>query len=202
MKLSEQQIDHLRKIIDEGGIDIPSLKDDVLDHVCCVVEIKMTRGKKFDEAVHESVYELAPNGLEEIQNETVFLLNSNKIMVMKKVMYFIGMLSAMAFVGGWAFRILHMPGSDELMGYGFLGFMFIFLPMVAIDYFKVNIHRALSERLKFWLGFISGIIIAISTIFKFLHLQGTSELFMAGVALFVFGFLPFLFFTMYKKSIS
>ena len=121
---------------------------------------------------------------------------------MKKVMYVIGLLSAMAFVAGWSFRILHLPGAEELLGYGFLGFVFIFLPMIAIDYFKVKIHRALSEKLKFWLGFSSGIILAISTIFKFLHLQGTSLLFVIGMGLFIFGFLPFLFFTMYKKSIA
>jgi hypothetical protein len=202
LKLSSEQIENIKGIIDHGGITMQSLKDDVLDHLCCVIEIKISRGKSFDEAVSESVHELAPNGLEEIQHETVFLLNSNKIILMKKVMYFIGLLATMAFVAGWSFRILHLPGADQLMGYGFLGFVFIFLPMIAMDYFKVNIHRALTEKLKFWLGFSSGVVIAISTIFKFLHLQGTTTLFVMGMVLFIFGFLPFLFFTMYKKSVA
>ncbi len=202
MKLSNQQIDHVRKLIDAGGITIQSLKDDVLDHLCCVVEIKMTQGKTFDEAVHESVYELAPNGLEEIQNETIFLLNSNKIIAMKRIMYFIGMLSAMSFVLGWTFGMLHWLGATELSVGGFLGFVLIFIPLYTIDYFKVKIQRALSEKLRLIFGISSALLVAASVIFKLLHLSGADLLLLSGAGLFVFGFLPFLFFTMYKKSIA
>lgn len=202
MKLSSEQIGIIQERVESSNIGIQTLKDDIIDHLCCVVEDQLGKGKNFETSLEGAIHELAPDGFDEIQRETIFLLNSNKIIVMKKAMYLIGLISAMAFVTGWAFGILHMPGRDELTGFGFLGFVFIFLPMVALDYFKLRIHRALSERLKFWLGFISGIIIAISTIFKFLHLQGTSLLFIIGTGLFVFGFLPFLFFNMYKKSVS
>jgi len=90
MRLSVDQIEHIRKNIDQSAITIESLRDDVLDHLCCAVEIKMERGKVFETSVREALRELAPDGLDEIQNETIFLLNSNKIIVMKKVMYSIG----------------------------------------------------------------------------------------------------------------
>lgn len=202
MKLSSDQIAIIRKYVDQSTISIDSLKDDVLDHLCCVVEIKMERGKSFNNAVHEGLIELAPDGLDEIQRETLFLLDSTKIIFMKKVMYGIGLLSAMAFVLGWAFGIMHLPGATELSIYGFLTFVFIFLPMLAIDHYKVNIRWALSDKLKFSLGLASGIIVATSVLFKLMHLSGAQELLIIGTFLFVFGFLPFLFFTMYKKSIS
>lgn len=204
MKLSTEQVDSIRKDVDQGGIQIESLKEDVLDHFCCVVEVKMERGKLFEGAVREAILELAPNGLEELQYETVFFLNSTKIIFMKKVMYAIGLISAMAFVSGWAFGILHLPGTTELSIYGFLGFTFVFLPLLTIDYYKVNIRRALTEKLRFALGLLSGIMVALSVVFKMLQLPTLLPIFffIAGSGLFVFGFLPFWFFSLYKKSVS
>ena len=202
MRLSSEQIAIIRTYIDKSTISIDSLKDDLVDHLCCVVEIKIERGGVFDMALREALYELAPDGLNEIQHETVFLLNSTKIILMKKVMYSIGLLSAMVFVLGWAFGIMHLPGATELSIYGFLTFVFIFLPMLALDHYKLNIRWALSDKLKFGLGFASGIIVALSVVFKLMHLSGAQELLIIGTALFVFGFLPFVFFNMYKKSVS
>ena len=202
MRLSSEQIAIIRKHVEASTISTDSLKDDVIDHLCCVVEIKMERGGVFDMALREALHELAPDGLNEIQRETVFLLNSTKIIFMKKIMYGIGLLSAMSFVLGWAFGMIHLPGAVELSIYGFMAFVFIFLPMLAIDRYKVNIRWALSDKLKFGLGFVSGFIVAISVFFKLMHLPGAEELLIMGTGIFVFGFLPFLFFTMYKKSIS
>ena len=202
MRLSSEQIAIIRTYIDKSTISIDSLKDDLVDHLCCVVEIKIERGGVFDMALREALYELAPDGLNEIQHETVFLLNSTKIILMKKVMYSIGLLSAMVFVLGWAFGIMHLPGATELSIYGFLTFAFIFLPMLALDHYKLNIRWALSDKLKFGLGFASGIIVALSVVFKLMHLSGAQELLIIGTALFIFGFLPFVFFNMYKKSVS
>jgi hypothetical protein len=202
MKLSLEQTEIIREYVDRSAITIDSLKDDVLDHLCCVVEIKIERGKVFDAAVREALYELAPDGLDEIQRETVFLLNSTKIIRMKKIMYGIGLLSAISFVLGWAFGIIHLPGARELSIYGFLGFVFVFVPLLAIDRFKSNIRWLLSDKLKFILGTFSALLIAAAMLFKIMHLPGADELFFGGAVLLAFGFLPFLFFTMYKKSIS
>lgn len=202
MKLSVEQVEIIRKQVDRSSISIDSLRDDVVDHLCCVVEIKMERGNVFETSVREALNELAPDGLDEIQNETVFLLNSTKILFMRKVMYIIGLLSAMSFVTGWFFSVMYFQGATQLSVYGFSGFAFIYLPMMTIDYFKTNIQGALTERLKIILGVASAILIGVSGVFKVMHLQGTVGLLFAGVGLCVFGFLPFFFFSMYKKSIS
>lgn len=202
MKLSPEQIGIIRKHVDASTISIDSLKDDVLDHLCCVVEINMERGKAFDRAVQEALTELAPDGLNEIQSETVFLLNSNKIIFMKKIMYGVGLITAVCMTMGLTFKILHMPGADELFNFGFFGFTLIFLPMLTIDRFKQNLHRALSERLRSVLGFLSAVLIGTSVLFKTFHYQGADVVLLVGISIFSFGFLPFLFFSMYKKSIS
>ncbi len=202
MTLSAEQIAIVKKQVEQSGIESEMLRDDVLDHLCCVIEIKLSQGKDFDQALQEAVYELAPEGLIEIQRETVFLLNSTKIIRMKKVLYSIGALSVMSFVLGWTFGMLHWLGARELSIGGFLGFVFLYVPLLAIDRYKTKIRWMLSDKLKFILGSISGLSMAIAIAFKILHLPGADQLLILGTGLFTFGFLPFLFFTMYKKSIS
>ena len=202
MKLNDEQIAEIRKTVEQSGIGIQTLRDDLVDHLCCVAESKIETGKKFETALSEALHELAPDGLDEIQRETIYLLNSNKTIFMKKLMYLVGLLSTMAFVSGWACGLLQLPGHRELSIYGFFAFVFIFLPLLTIDYYKIRIQRAVSDKFKLILGLMSGVIIAFATIFKMMHWPGASELLIAGTVIFVFGFLPFQFFTMYKKSVS
>ena len=75
MKLVAEQVAIIRQQVEQGGIVNETLKDDVLDHLCCVVEIKLGKGKSFDLALQEAMIELAPEGFMEIQHETIFLLN-------------------------------------------------------------------------------------------------------------------------------
>ncbi len=205
MKLSTEQIEVIRLIIDQSDIDIQTLKDDLLDHLCCVVEDKMAslgEAKNFEVALNEALNELAPAGLNRIHRETIYLLNSTKIVFMKKVMYSIGLITAISMSIGWTFRILDWAGGSELLTYGFLGFVLLFIPMVAINYFKVNLRGALSEKLKIILGVSSGIIVGLAIVFKFMHLPGADQMLLGGTLLFSFGFLPFLFFGLYKNAVS
>lgn len=202
MKLSREQIGIIQERVESSKIGIQTLKDDIIDHLCCVVEDQLEKGKNFEQSLAEALGQLAPDGLNEIQHETIFLLNSTKIIAMKRFMYLIGMLSAMSFVLGWTFAMMHWPGATELSIGGFLGFTFIFIPLNTINYFKTKIQRALSEKLRLLTGIASAMIMASAIIFKLLHLQGADVLLLSGAFLFTFGFLPFLFFTMYKKSVS
>jgi len=203
MRLKEDQVRQVRTFVERGGITIETLKEDVIDHICCVIEVKMERNRTFEDGLREAVEELAPDGLNKLQFETVFLLNSNKIILMKKLMYTIGALSSMSFVAGWAFGIMHLPGAFELSAYGFLGFAFGFMPLYAIDYYKTDIQRALNEKWRFGLGLLSAALMGASVIFKMLHMPILPTFFLiAGTTVFVVGFLPFLFFGLYRKSVS
>jgi hypothetical protein len=62
--------------------------------------------------------------------------------------------------------------------------------------------KAMSEKLKMLLGVIAALAASAAGIFKLLHLPGADQLLIIGAVVFAFGFLPFFFFTMYKRSIS
>ena len=122
---------------------------------------------------------------------------------MNKLMYTLGALSSMAFVAGWTFGMLHLPGASELSVYGFLGFAFLFMPLYAAKYDKARMQRLPSEKWRLFLGMTSAMLIGASLISKMMHLSVLPAFFLiAGSTIFIFGFIPFLFFSLYKKSVS
>lgn len=202
MKLSVEQEEEIKEFVDKQGLRLPSLRDDLLDHLCCVVECELQRGKEFNQSLQDAILELAPNGLIDIENKTIFLLNSKRIIMMKKIMYLIGFIGAVTLTTGITFKLLWYPGANNLFIIGFLLLLLVFVPMLAFDRYKVAIAKALSEKLKIILGSISGVTVGFSGLFKLMHWPGAEFLLLAGAFIFAIGYLPFLFFTMYKKSIA
>jgi hypothetical protein len=202
MKLTSQQEDQIKKFVDGQGVKLTSLRDDVLDHLCCVVESQLNKGKSFETLLKDATEEVAPHGLHDIEKQTIFLLNTKRIIIMKKLMYIIGFIGSVVFAAGVALKLLRLSMGTELFIAGFLILLLVFVPLMAMDRYKVAIAKALSERLKIMLGGISGIIVGLSGLFKLLHLQGAELLLMLGMLLFIVGFLPFLFFRMYKHSVA
>lgn len=202
MKLSEDQVASISKLIDKEGIRRKSLSDDVLDHLCCVVEIEMKSGKTFDDSLQQAIFDLAPHGLGQLERSTVYLLNSKKIIIMKKLIHIIGFLGAFALTGGFLFKWLHWVGADELFMGGFLVMALLFAPLYAIDMYKVSVSKGLSEKMKIISGSGAVVLIGLGWVLKLTGTYGGDFLLLGGSALFAIGFLPLLFFTMYRKSIA
>lgn len=202
MNVSTEQIQIIRAEVDRNRITLPALRDDLIDHLCCEVEEKLRSGKPFDECLKEAMTELAPRGLARIQRETSLLLNSKKMIHMKKLVYFIGLLSAMCCSFGFLFRILHMPGADELLTFGFMGFVLLYLPLSAVGYWKANSGKSLLEKLKSITGTASGGMIGLGLVFKVLAMPGGDQLVLGGGLFFTLIYLPVYFFDAYKKSLE
>ena len=202
MGLSEEQIAIIRDHIACSGIRMQSLQEDVLDHLCCVLEAEDNSSLGFEQRLQIAIGELAPDGLADLERKTVYLLNAKKLLYMKKVMHLIGLGSTMSLAMGLCFRLLGWPGGYELMMYGFLTFSLVFLPMTMINRFRHKIQKSLSDRLRFMLGSTSAIVAGLSVLLKILHLPGADFMLLGAAVLFSFGFLPFLFFTNYRKAIQ
>jgi len=192
MKLSADQVERIRSVVDNSGIRIEALRDDVLDHLCCVVELALTEEKSFDESLERAVAELAPDGLHELEKETVYLLNSTKIVLMKKIMYSIGFLGAFALTMGVTFKWLHWPGGDELFMIGFLVLTLLYAPLAAIDRYKVSISKAISEKLRITIGLVSAMSIGVGGLLKVMGLYGGDFLLLGGSVVFAIAFYHFI----------
>lgn len=121
---------------------------------------------------------------------------------MKKLMYLIGFMGSITLTAGVTFKLLRMPFGTTLFMIGFLTLLLVFIPLLAIDRYKVTLSKTISVKMKTFSGVIAAVVTGLSGVFKFMHLQGADLLLMLGAFIFAFGFLPFYFFTMYKKSVS
>ncbi|MEP0986617.1 hypothetical protein [Ekhidna sp.] len=200
--ISEEYENRIIQEVDQSSIKSQALKDDLIDHFCCLVEIEMKKGASFEASLKKAYVQTAPNGLDEIQQETIFLLNYSKIMIMKRLMYVVGYLFTVTWIAGIAFKLLHLAGASVLLGIGALGLAFIFIPMFLINRYKNFAREVLSERLKWIFGGISFLLLVTSITMKLLHLMGAGIMLGLSFLVFGLGFLPFLFFRMYKKSVD
>lgn len=202
MKLSNNQIEVIRAQI-ARSIQLQSLQDDVLDHVCCALEEYDELDGEFEEAVQNVVEELAPDGLHQLQRDTLLLLNIKHI-VMKKIMYALGLVTAMSSSMGICFKILHLQGADFLLTWGLLAFTLLYLPAQVIVWYRTNGHTAFADKLKIVLALISGLLTGGAIIFRLIHMDSSAVdmVFVAGAAIFSFGFLPIQFFSLYKRAVA
>ena len=197
--LNSAQILLLKNNIDQA-VSMRNLREDLLDHLCCAVEAKLKAGKTFADAVEEAMHEIAPDGFREIEDETNNLLHQNYIR-MKKLLYSFGLATAISMAMGLMMKLLHMPGGEELINYGFLSFSLIFLPVMITMNSKSVKDCTLVDKLKIVFGITSATLMAITICLKIaMNLTASEVLFMTGTAIFSFGFLPCVFYGLYQKS--
>ncbi|HYC84888.1 MAG TPA: hypothetical protein VEB86_06685 [Chryseosolibacter sp.] len=172
----------------------------LLDHLCTSIEERKRAGTAFERALPEALEELAPDGFQKIELETMMLLQSN-LPIMKKFLYLSGLVTTMTLTLGMTFRLLHWPGGSELFNFGFLGFTLIFLPAVGFNNYRKKVTRSSYEKLRLFAGEASAVVTGSAVLLKVLALPG-DILLLVGAGIFTFAFLPLLFFTMYKKSLA
>ncbi len=202
MILEDSQVTYIEEQLHKSKVKSKELKDDLLDHMCCLVEINMNKGLSFDQAYQKAFLQTSPNGFEEIQYETLFLLNYNKIVMMKRLIYLSGFIFSVSFTIGILLKILHLPGAGIVLGVGTLGLFCIFIPMLLINKLKEYAGEFFSEKMKWIFGFLSLSVLGVSVFMKIMHLPGANFMIALAFIIFGFGFLPFLFFRMYKQSLE
>lgn len=81
MKLKDGQVELIEKELLERGITYDPIRDDLLDHICSTVEEQMEEGVPFMEAYNSAIDGLSSdNGLHEINNETISILNDSTML--------------------------------------------------------------------------------------------------------------------------
>lgn len=200
--ITEVQEQAIIDAISKSNIRNESLKNDLTDHICCLVEAHLAKGASFENALQASLIQTAPGGLDEIERETIFLLNYNKIIKMKKLMYATGYLFTLAWISGMVLKTLHLMGAGMLLAIGAAGLVFLFFPLYLVNRYKYLVSEVLSEKMKWILGALSMTLLVLAITMKMLHLPGAALLLIIGSFIFGFGFLPFFFFKMYRNSVE
>jgi hypothetical protein len=200
--LSEQNIEFITKIVNSSNIESIEMKEDLVDHFCCAIEEEMKKGLTFEKSYDKAYQNICPDGFDEIQRETVFLLTFKKIKAMKRLMYVSGYLSAIGITTTVFMKLNHIAYGQIALLLTSAILVFLFLPALFMNLYKRELTKSISDKLKYMSGLIGVILLVAFVVFKFSHWPGTTMIFLTSVVIINFVFFPFLFFKMYRKSIG
>ncbi len=169
------------------GAEMEELTNDLLDHICCMIEERLTSESDYDEVLHETMAVFGNDGIRNIQDETTYLLTKN-ILVMKKTTHIIGIAAAVLLLVATFLKIYHMPGAGIMYVLGGFLLSFIFLPLMLTIKIKEKISKP-----RIWLnvaGTISGFLLVNGIFFKVMHWPWANNLMTTGGVLALLVFLP------------
>jgi hypothetical protein len=130
-ELTDKELAFLSREIDKQGLTYTQLQKELLDHLCCDIEARMDEGIEFLKAFEEVSQRLENDRIQQIQEETLLLINQ-KYRMMKKFMYILGTLAPTLLITGALFKLQHWPGASVLLTLGTFLLAVIYLPVFAM----------------------------------------------------------------------
>lgn len=195
-ELSEAQVDLISAYIKQNGVAQDELHDDLLDHVCTSMELRMQQGESFEEAFQYTLSLFGPGGLKQVQNETFELLTEMNA-TMKKVTFGFGLTSTFLLLAGTIFKLMHWPGASIMVTLGAALLVLAYLPMILTHKLK---ESPKGEALLHITGFVGLSMTSVGVLFKIMHWPGAGVMLLGGMAVLAFGYVPIYFFKRYKIS--
>jgi len=190
--LTDREIEILNREIDQQGLTYTQLQNELLDHLCCDIEAKMDEGVEFMKAYEEVQSRLENRRIQEIQEETLLLINQ-KYRMMKKFMYILGTIAPSLLIIGAIFKLQHWPGASVLIVLGSFLLGAVYLPVFAMV--SMRDTRKKEKRVNKTLyvtGVITGFVFITGILFKIMHWPGAGIALLTSVLLTVVLFLPIL----------
>jgi len=186
--ISEKQIDFILSDISARGIEMVGLQQDLLDHICCVIEHNLEEDGDFENFYSSTIATFYKHELKEIEEETINLLIHKNYYVMKKIMLVSGSLSASIMTLGILFKFMHWPGASALILLGILLLCFVFLPLLFV--LKAKEKKESKEKIIIGLGALASISLSLGVLFKIMHWPFANILCISALMIMVFLFLP------------
>lgn len=197
-RITDEQIDFILSDFERHGIVLEDLRDNLLDHMCCIIESEMDEGDNFYR-FYESVFpRFFKENLGEIQIETDNLLRFKNFYSMIRTMKITGLLTVAFTIVGAIFKTLHLPGAGIMIILGGFIFSFIFLPLLIA--LKFRDEESKTDKYVFSFGLLLAIILAVGLIIKLMHWPGATILMLTGTIGITFVYAPLYFFTRYRRA--
>ncbi|MCK4880830.1 MAG: hypothetical protein KAS82_09225 [Bacteroidales bacterium] len=190
--LTDREIEILNREIDKQGLTYTQLQNELLDHLCCDIETKMDEGVEFLKAFEELRSRLENRRIQEIQEETLLLINQ-KYRMMKKFMYILGTIAPSLLIIGAIFKLQHWPGASVFIVLGSFLLGAVYLPVFAMV--SMRDTRKKEKRVNkplYVVGVITGFIFITGVLFKIMHWPGAGVALLFSVLLTVAVFIPIL----------
>ena len=191
--LSDTEVDFILGDLEKKGIVLEELRDNLLDHICCILEDEMEEQDDFHEYYESILPRFFNNELIEIQKETDKLLQFKNFYIMKKIMYHSGAITALLTLLGALFKSMHWPGAGLLIMLGGFFFSIVFMPLLII--LKLRDDESKREKLVFSFGLLLSIGLITGVLFKIMHWPFANNLMLYSTGLFIFLYVPVYFIT-------
>ena len=185
--LDIEKIGLIESIVEKEELHYSHLKEDLVDHICCDIEVLMDGGMKFKEALKKVKKEIGIGGLKKIQESTLFLIDK-KYRKMKRTMRIFGLVSPTLMSLGGLFKIQHWPGAGIMLTLGAILLSFVFLPSALIVMYKET--QSKKRVLVYVAGFIGAFAYILGVLFKIQHWPGAGILLTIGLGFLALVFLP------------
>jgi len=130
--ITDKNIDFILEDLSKRGIVTESLRLNLLDHVCIIIEENLEENGDFGEFYYRTIQTFYEIELYELEKQTNYYLLYQNNPIMKKVMIISGVFSAAGFIGGSIGKIVLSRFTDFLLLSGFISFVLVFLPLVFI----------------------------------------------------------------------
>ena len=192
-RITDTQIDYILEDLCARGLRMESLRQDILDHVCCIIEQELKEPDGFEQFYQGTIERFYKRELAEIEEETILLLTFKNYYTMKKVMIATGAATVLLLIAGSFLKLFGLPGAGILLVLGIATMSFLFLPLVLV--LKMREATAARDKLILATGVLIGILYCLSTLFKVQHWPGASIMFIGTLILLFFVFIPAYFFT-------
>jgi hypothetical protein len=200
--LTDENIDFITRMVNRSKISSKELKEDLIDHFCCAIEEEMKKGLSFNKSYDKAYQNICPDGFDEIQRETVYLLTLKKIKAMKKLMYLSGYLSLIGITTTLFLIYSRSSFGGIILMLTAAVLIFLFIPSLFTNLYKRELTKSVADKLKYIFGFVAIELFMVFIIFRINHWSWSTSIFLAAIVLLNFAFFPFIFFKMYKKSIN
>jgi hypothetical protein len=197
-ELSEYQIDFVSEEIKSRGVNLDSLHNDLLDHICTSIERKMDEGLGFDSAFVQSIKLFGPNGLMQVQHQTLLILTQMNE-TMKKLSLGFGLATTALLLAGILFKAMHWPGAAIMLVLGNFSLVCGYIPVLLIQKLKEGNGK---DKYLSVAGFVGLAVFATGITFKIMHWPTANILFWSGFLVISLGYLPLYFYLRIKESVN
>jgi hypothetical protein len=183
----DQNLDRIRSDLARRGLTYEPLMEDLLDHICCLLEDRMRGGTDFETSYDQVLGVIGERQLPDIQHQTLLNLDI-KHQRMKNFTYFFGLTSALVAILGAFFKRMHWPGASILIAVGIVFIVAVFLPL----YFIISYREQSEKKNPVYpiVGYLTLALLLAGGLFKIMHWPGAGYVTTFSLGFLLVGFIP------------
>ncbi len=193
----DDNYERIRNDLVRLGLTYERLMDDMLDHVCCMVEEYMDQGSDFESSYSQVLDTIGEKSLPEIQHQTLLNLDK-KFQRMKNFTYVFGLSSAILTILGSFFKRMHWPGAGIMITVGMVLIVFVFLPLYFISNHREQVEK--KNPVYAIVGYLTIALLLAGATFKIQHWPGAGYMIYASIGFILIGFIPLYVVNVFQRS--